>query len=162
MKVSIVLIKNNTIHITKTINAEHDALTRRITRSSDEGMDAVVIVFGESQTYKFTLPVTDAEATAIASKIMRSIEPVEPTYIAPVDETDVQDAISNVLGQSVSEDIAQSVLNNYVEPTSITAPRGCTGVEEAHHVKRGLIKQLTPSKAEISAYIDDLYATVEL
>ena len=122
----------------------------------------MVIVFGKSQTYKFSLPVTDAEASTIASKIMRSIEPVQPTYIAPVEDTDVQDALRDVLDQSVSEEIAQSVLDNYIEPTSITAPRGCTGVEEAHHVKRGLIKQLTPSKAEISAYIDDLYATVEL
>ncbi len=162
MKVSIVLIKNSTVHNAETIDAELNALARRITRSRDEGMDAVVIVFGESQTYKFSLPVTDTEANTIASKIMRSIGPVEPTYIAPVEETDVQDAISNVLGQSVSEDIAQSVLDNYVEPTSITAPRGCTGDEEAHHVKQGLIVQLTPNKAEISAYIDDLYATVEL
>ena len=125
-------------------------------------MDAVVIVFGKSQTYKFSLPVTDAEASTIASKIMRSIEPVQPTYIAPVEDTDVQDALRDVLDQSVSEESAQSVLDNYIEPTSITAPCGCTGDEEAHHVKRGLIKQLTPNKAEISAYIDDLYATVGL
>ena len=162
MKVSIVLIKDSTVHIAETIDAEHDALTRLITRSRDEGMDAVVIVFGESQTYKFTLPVTNTEATTIASQVMRSIGPVQPTYIAPIEETDVQDAISNVLSQSVSEDIAQSVMDNYVEPTSITAPSGCTGDEEAHHVKRGLIAQITPNKAEISAYIDDLYATVGL
>lgn len=162
MKVSIVLIKNSTVHIAETIDAELGALTRRITRSRDEAMDAVVIVFGESQTYKFSLPVTDTEANNIASKVMRSITPVEPTYIAPVEDTDVQDAISDVTGESVNEDVAQSVLDNYIEPTSITAPRGCTGDEEAYHVKQGLIAQLTPNKAEISAYIDDLYATVEL
>jgi hypothetical protein len=162
MKVSIVLIKNSTVNIAETIDAELNALTRRITRSRDEGMDAVVIVFGESQTYKFSLPVTDTEANNIASKVMQSITPVEPTYIAPVEDTDVQDALRDVLDQSVSEEIAQSVLDNYIEPTSITAPRGCTGDEEAHHVKQGLIAQLTPNKEEISDYIDDLYAAVEL
>lgn len=126
------------------------------------GMDAVVIVFGESQTYKFSLPVTDAEANNIASKIMRSITPVEPTYIAPVEDTDVQDALRDVLDQSVSEEIAQSVLDNYIEPTSITAPCGCTGDEEARHVKQGLIAQMMPNKDEIGAYIDELYADVEL
>lgn len=37
MKVSIVLIKNSTVYIAETIDAELNALTRRITRSRDEG-----------------------------------------------------------------------------------------------------------------------------
>ena len=41
------------------------------------GMNAVVIVFGESQTYKFSLPVTDAEANNIIKNALGTLRLVQ-------------------------------------------------------------------------------------
>lgn len=83
------------------------------------------------------------------------------TYIAPIDTDDVQTAVAAVMDDSISEDIAQSVLDNFIEPCSILAPSGCTGEEESQAVQEGLRAQIADNKAEISDYIDSFYAEDE-
>lgn len=83
------------------------------------------------------------------------------TYIASVDSSDMQAAILEVLGDNVTEELAESVMDSFIEPTSIIAVSGCTPEEELKCVKAGLVNQLTPQKDDVSAYLNELYTREE-
>jgi len=78
------------------------------------------------------------------------------TYIATVDSADVQDAICAVMGDNVSDDIAQAVLDNYIEPTDVLAPVGASPTEYTASVQQALTAQIAANKEEISQFIDDM------
>lgn len=77
------------------------------------------------------------------------------TYIIPVDEGDMQDAISTELGVSVDADIAQEVLDSFIEPTDVTAPIGCCAQEESLSMMLALMKQIGEHKGQIIQFIDE-------
>ena len=83
------------------------------------------------------------------------------TYIASVDNSDMQAAIWEVLGDNVPEEFAESVLDTFIESTSVIAVSGCSSEEEAQCIKTGLITQLIPLKDDVSMYLNELYAEME-
>jgi|TARA_Y100001936_G_scaffold242713_1_gene280467 phage host-nuclease inhibitor protein Gam len=74
-------------------------------------------------------------------------------YIATVEADDVQDAIHTVFDQSVSEELAQEVLDYYVQTDEIMAPSGCTSKEHEEVVQKALVEQLSKHKDEITTLI---------
>ncbi len=76
-------------------------------------------------------------------------------YIVPVDADEVQDAIHTVLDQSVSEDVAQEVLDCFVQTEEITAPSGSTAEEVREITKKALVEQISKHKADIDDLISD-------
>lgn len=79
------------------------------------------------------------------------------TYFPSIDATDMQEAALTVFDENISEDMAQDVLDNYIDTTSITAQSGCTREDENTAIQSGLVQQLSANQEEIKKYIDELF-----
>ena len=79
------------------------------------------------------------------------------TYFPNIDISDVQTAICSVMSDNVDEEMAQSILDNFVDTTQITAVSGCTPAEEAAAIQAGLEKQIGYNTPEINDHIEEMY-----
>lgn len=77
------------------------------------------------------------------------------TYIVSVEADDMQDAISTELGINVEEELAQEVLDNFIDTTEVTAESGCSAQEECLSMMLALMKQIGEHKDQITRYINE-------
>lgn len=80
------------------------------------------------------------------------------TYIVSVEADDMQDAISTELGVNVEEELAQEVLDNFIDTTEVTAESGCSAQEECLSMMLALMKQIGEHKDQITQYINEAEA----
>jgi len=76
-------------------------------------------------------------------------------YFISVEADDMQDAISTELGLNIDEDLAQEVLDNFIDTTQITAESGCSAPEECLSMMLALMKQIGEHKTQIIQYINE-------
>ena len=76
-------------------------------------------------------------------------------YFISVEADDMQDAISTELGLNVEEDLAQEVLDNFIDTSEVTAESGCSAEEECLSMMLALMKQIGEHKTQIIQYINE-------
>jgi hypothetical protein len=72
-KITFVLIKNKQVESAETINAEQEAIYRRICKIQEEGFDSCVAVFGEGAKWDIRFPMSDIDIEKTSIKLERNL-----------------------------------------------------------------------------------------
>ncbi len=80
------------------------------------------------------------------------------TYFIPIEADDMQDAISTELGINVEEELAQEVLDYFIDTSEVTAESGCSAQEECLSMMLALMKQIGEHKDQLNQYINEAEA----
>jgi hypothetical protein len=73
VKITFILIKDEQVQLAETIDAEVDAIQRRISRIQCDGYDSTVIVFGNGEKWDVRFPMTLSQIEKTSIKLIRNL-----------------------------------------------------------------------------------------
>jgi hypothetical protein len=72
-KITFVLIKDKQVESAETIDANRDAIYRRISKIQMDGFDSCVAIFGEGAKWDITFPMADIDIEKASIKLERNL-----------------------------------------------------------------------------------------